>query len=66
MLDRYGRAIDYLRVSVTERCNLHCRYCRPQRQAPSSSGAVLPFADLLRICRVAAGLGITLFKVTGG
>ena len=66
MLDRYGRAIDYLRVSVTERCNLHCRYCRPQRQATSSPGAPLPFTDLLRICRVAAGLGITRFKVTGG
>lgn len=66
MLDRYGRTIDYLRVSVTERCNLHCRYCRPQRQAPSCPGVPLPFADLLRICRVAAGLGITRFKVTGG
>lgn len=76
MLDQYGREINYMRISITDRCNLRCRYCMPIKKAKNGEmvgGAhVAPMSDLLsyeeivRVCQVAVSLGITRFKVTGG
>lgn len=66
MTDRYGRVIDYLRVSVTDRCNLRCKYCMPSGVQLTRHEDVLTYEEMLRICAVAAGLGIVNFKVTGG
>ena len=66
MLDQYGRKIDYLRISVTDRCNLRCRYCMPEPMAAVRHDDILRYEEILRICRAAAELGITKFKVTGG
>lgn len=66
MLDQYGRKIDYLRISVTDRCNLRCRYCMPEPMAAVRHDDILCYEEILRICRAAAELGITKFKVTGG
>lgn len=66
MLDQYGRKIDYLRISVTDRCNLRCRYCMPEPMAAVRHEDILRYEEILRICCAAAKLGITKFKVTGG
>ena len=66
MLDQYGRKIDYLRISVTDRCNLRCRYCMPEPMATVRHEDILRYEEILRICCAAAKLGITKFKVTGG
>ena len=66
MLDQYRRKIDYLRISVTDRCNLRCRYCMPEPMAAVRHEDILRYEEILRICRAAAKLGITKFKVTGG
>ena len=66
MRDRLGREIDYLRVSVTDRCNLRCRYCMPSGVPSVEHTEVLRYEELLRLCSLAVGLGIHAFKVTGG
>lgn len=66
MLDRLGRNIDYLRVSITDRCNLRCRYCMPQGAEFEPHEAILRYEEIVRICRAATALGIVKFKITGG
>ena len=67
MVDQYGREIDYLRVSVTDRCNLRCVYCMPPEGVPPLRHAdILTFEEILRVCRCAAGLGIRQIRLTGG
>lgn len=66
-MNSLGRPLDYLRISVTDRCNERCVYCRP-RQYGGWNGGEDPLTDeeLLRIVRVAAGLGMRKFRLTGG
>ena len=66
MKDRFGRKINYMRISITDRCNLHCRYCMPENITWTPSEEILTCGEIERVCRVAVGLGITCFKVTGG
>ena len=67
LLDSYGRVIDYLRLSVTDRCNLRCLYCMPSSGvAWISHDEVLRFEELLRLCRILAELGINSIRVSGG
>lgn len=67
MLDGHGREIGYLRISVTDRCNLRCVYCMPADGISAvSHREILTYEELLRICRCAVRLGITRFKLTGG
>ncbi len=67
MIDRTGRRIDYLRISVTDRCNLRCRYCMPETGIPSvSHSEILSYDEIERIVSCAAGLGISKIKITGG
>lgn len=66
MLDQYGRRIDYMRISITDRCNLRCRYCMPDGIVQTPHSEILSYEEILRIARQAAALGITRYKVTGG
>lgn len=65
MRDLYGREINYMRISVTDVCNLNCFYCNPKGKGYVASD-LLSYEDILRICRLAIKLGINSFKVTGG
>lgn len=66
MFDRYGRKIEYMRVSITDRCDLRCRYCMPDGCEKVSMSQILTYEQILRICRVASELGISRIKITGG
>lgn len=67
LTDRFGRVHDYLRVSVTDRCNMRCTYCMPPEGIDlNSKDHVLSYEELLRVVRVGASLGIRKVRVTGG
>jgi len=67
LIDAHQRAIDYLRVSVTDRCNLACTYCRPRTAMKVLSHAdILSYEEMLRLITTAVSLGITRVRVTGG
>ena len=67
MIDSYGRTINYMRISVTDRCDLRCRYCMPAEGIEKvEMSRILTYEEILRICRVAAEIGIARFKITGG
>jgi cyclic pyranopterin phosphate synthase len=67
VLDSFGRTLDYLRVSVTDRCNLRCVYCMPPEGVEwKPHGAMLRFEEILRLCGIFADLGVRRIKVTGG
>ena len=67
MRDAFGREINYMRLSVTDRCNLRCRYCMPPEGVPPAAhGDILRYEELLRVAQAAVSLGIDRFKVTGG
>lgn len=67
MKDRYGREIDYLRISITDRCNLRCIYCMPEKgicQIPHEE--ILTYDEIRRVCQCMTTLGIRKIKLTGG
>jgi GTP 3',8-cyclase len=67
LVDRYGRVHDDLRISVTDRCNLRCIYCMPEEGLSFlPQPELLSFDEILRVARVARGLGITAVRITGG
>lgn len=67
MRDKHNRNIDYMRISITDRCNLRCRYCMPEEGIEKvSMSRILKYEEIIRICRAAVGLGINKFKITGG
>jgi cyclic pyranopterin phosphate synthase len=68
MRDELGRRIDYLRLSVTDRCNLRCVYCVGSSAEPAAAPAREPLSDveLLRLAGCLVGLGVTKVRVTGG
>ena len=66
MKDRFGRSIEYMRISITDRCDLRCRYCMPQGIEKVGHSDILSYEDIERICEASVGLGITKFKITGG
>ncbi len=67
MKDHFGRHIEYLRLSVTDRCNLRCRYCMPDEGvAAVGHGDVLSYEELLRIAAIAVRLGVCKIRITGG
>ena len=66
MKDRFGREISYLRVSVTDLCNLRCRYCMPDGVCRGRHEDILRFEEITEIVTAAAGLGIRKVRVTGG
>jgi cyclic pyranopterin phosphate synthase len=66
MLDRYGRVINYLRISVTDRCNLRCCYCMPEGVQDVGMKSILTFEEIWEIVRTGVSLGITHIRITGG
>lgn len=66
-IDPFGRAIRYLRVSLTDRCNLRCVYCMPEEGVPHQDRErLLTYEEITRIVRVAAELGVIRIRLTGG
>ena len=67
MIDKYKREINYLRISITDRCNLRCVYCMP-KEGVSFMGHddILRYEEMLRIVKIAVKTGITKVRVTGG
>ncbi|MDA8429602.1 MAG: GTP 3',8-cyclase MoaA [Geobacteraceae bacterium] len=67
LTDSHGRTINYLRLSVTDRCNMRCFYCMPKEGIVNKGhGAVLRYEELLLIAETAVGLGIEKIRITGG
>ena len=67
MKDQYGRQINYMRVSVTDRCNLRCIYCMPEEGIKQVSHQdILTYDEIVQIVNAAAAVGITRIKLTGG
>ena len=67
LIDTFGRVHDNLRISVTDRCNLRCFYCMPAEDVqfmPRSE--LLTFEEIERVARIAAGMGVTKIRLTGG
>jgi GTP 3',8-cyclase len=64
LTDKFGRVIQDLRISITDRCNYRCVYCRTGTNG--AAFAELPFEDYLRMARILVGLGITKVRLTGG
>src|SRR5208337_1706871 len=62
--DKFGRRISDLRISITDRCNYKCVYCRSGNNGAQFSE--MPIADYLRVARIFVGLGITKVRLTGG
>jgi len=67
MIDKYDRDINYLRVSITDRCNLHCTYCRP-KEGISLKGHddILRYEEIIRIVSQAVKMGLIKVRLTGG
>ena len=67
MRDKFEREINYLRVSITDRCNLHCSYCRP-KEGISLKGHddILRYEEIIRIVSVAVKMGLIKVRLTGG
>ena len=66
MFDAYGRSIHYLRLSVTDRCNLRCRYCMPDGVPKRAHADILTYEEFLRLAALLARCGIDTVRVTGG
>ena len=66
MKDQYGRIIDYMRISITDRCNLRCRYCMPEEVELVPMKNILSYEEIEMVCQAAAKAGIRKFKITGG
>jgi GTP 3',8-cyclase len=66
-IDKYGRKIDYLRISVTDRCNLRCTYCMPSEGISLINHQdILRYEEIIRLTRLAYELGFRKFRITGG
>lgn len=66
MLDQYQREIDYLRISITDRCNLRCRYCMPQGIDLKPHETILSYEQIVFFVELVSTLGISKIKITGG
>jgi len=67
MKDSFGREISYMRLSVTDRCNMRCKYCMPEEGVENlGHDKILSFEDIARIVKASVGLGITKYRITGG
>lgn len=67
ILDPYNRRLNYLRLSITDRCNLRCLYCMPEDGVPKLDHAgILSYEEFLRLARISVKLGIEKIRLTGG
>ncbi len=65
-LDRYGRNINYLRISLTDRCNLRCVYCMPEDMTFRPRSELMQDDEVIRLVQLFAELGFHKFRLTGG
>ena len=66
MIDAYGRSINYLRLSVTDRCNFRCAYCMAEDTTVLPRSSVLSLEELSRVCEVFVDKGVKRIRITGG
>ncbi len=67
MLDKYNRKINYLRISVTDRCNLRCLYCMPAEGIKLiSHEEILSYDEIYEVAKIAASMGANKIRITGG
>ena len=67
LVDRFGREITYMRISVTDKCNLRCVYCMPEEGVKAKThGEMLTMEEFARVVRIASTLGISRVRITGG
>lgn len=66
LLDRFGRHLNYLRVSVTDRCNLRCVYCMPEKMTFRPKQELMSDQEMLTLVRIMVELGVTKLRLTGG
>ena len=67
LLDRHGRRIEYIRISLTDRCNFRCPFCMPDEASyENNTDRRLDSGEILRLCGIIARLGVDNFKLTGG
>jgi len=67
LVDQHRRSIDYLRLSITDRCNLRCTYCMPEEGMPVLSHAdVLTYEEIIRLVELVSRMGISKVRITGG
>ena len=65
--DSFHRPINYLRLSVTDRCNFRCRYCQPAGSHPCMARSqLLSYEEIVTVVRAVAGLGVNKVRLTGG
>ncbi|MDR8390741.1 GTP 3',8-cyclase MoaA [Aliifodinibius sp. S!AR15-10] len=67
LIDNHGRRMDYLRLAVTDRCNLRCQYCMPEqgvKHVPHDN--ILRWEEMLRLCRILVDHGLRKIRITGG
>jgi len=65
--DSFNRPIEYLRISITDRCNLRCVYCMPEEGVPQLDHAdILRYEEIVRLVRTIVGLGVSKVRITGG
>ena len=66
LIDPFNRHITYLRLSVTDRCDLRCTYCMPEKMTFLNKKEILTFEEMYRLCRGFIQLGIKKIRITGG
>ncbi len=67
LIDHFDRHLNYLRISITDRCNLRCTYCMPPEGLEKMAhGDILTYEEILRLARIAVGLGVDKIRLTGG
>ncbi|CAN2039688.1 GTP 3',8-cyclase [Candidatus Magnetomoraceae bacterium gMMP-15] len=67
LIDKYHRHLNYLRISITDRCNLHCIYCMTGRNfSKLNHSDILTYEEILRVVNIAINMGITKVRITGG
>ena len=67
MIDGHGRNIEYIRISVTDRCNLRCTYCMPEEGIPVvDHQEILSYDEIAKLVEIFADIGIRKIKLTGG
>lgn len=67
LIDPHNRVLNYLRVSITDRCNLRCVYCVPREEIPRlCHDQILRYEEILRLIRIGSGMGIKKVRITGG
>lgn len=66
MKDHFGREINYMRISITDKCNLRCKYCMPEGIELVPMTDLLTFEEIVKVCEQAVKVGIKNIKITGG